>query len=125
MNSKRKLIILGVIFFSFFILSFRSPFIRISNTTDMDFDQVTVGFPSRTINYGPLKAHAVSDYAWTWEAYSYAAVEVKAGNLQGSLQPEDYFGQKPLPIGFYTYEIFMEASTNDTTGNIPINTSLK
>lgn len=77
--------------------------IRIKNASTLTFDEVTVG--DQEILHMNVAPEAYSDYLEYETAYTYAYIEIKAGEETYILQPIDFVGETPLPIGFYTYEL--------------------
>ncbi|SNR42495.1 hypothetical protein SAMN04488009_1594 [Maribacter sedimenticola] len=75
--------------------------IRLSNVTDMDFENIIVN----TTNYGNLKSNQVSEYKNFNKAYRYAYVELNIGEETYIIQPIDYVGETPLTNGNYTYQL--------------------
>lgn len=77
--------------------------IRIKNTSSFVFDSVIVGDAQEPhMNIAP---DSYSEYFIYEEAYRYAYIEIISGEETFILQPIDFVGETPLPIGFYTYEL--------------------
>lgn len=77
--------------------------LRIQNTSSLVFDSVIVGdAPEPHLNIVP---DAYSEYLIYEEAYQYAYIEIVSGEESFILQPNDFVGETPLPIGFYTYQL--------------------
>ena len=77
--------------------------IRIKNKSSLVFDSVIVGDAQEPhMNIAP---DGYSDYLSYEEAYRYAYIEIASGEETFILQPIDFVGETPLPIGFYTYEL--------------------
>ena len=77
--------------------------IRIRNISDLNFDRVQVGEEDKIHeNIGP---DSFSDYLQYELAYRFAFIEIQAGAETYVLQPIDFVGEEPLPIGLYTYEL--------------------
>ena len=77
--------------------------IRIKNNSSIVFDAVIVGTamePHMNVTPGSF-----SEYFIYEEAYRYAYIEITSGEEIFILQPIDFVGETPLPIGFYTYEL--------------------
>lgn len=75
--------------------------VRIKNDSSILFDAVIVGTaPEPHLNVSPGN---YSDYFMYEEAYRYAYIEITSGEETFILQPIDFFGETPLPVGFYTY----------------------
>jgi hypothetical protein len=79
--------------------------IRIGNKSSMNFDRVTVNFPSGQVEYGRVEKGASTDYRRAEKAYGYAQIEVLASGKTFTLQPQDYMGERPLDPGRYTYAL--------------------
>jgi len=77
--------------------------IRIKNSSSLVFDAVLVGTATEPhLNVTP---DSYSDYYVYEEAYRYAYIEITSGEETYVLQPIDFVGETPLPVGFYTYEL--------------------
>ena len=77
--------------------------IRIKNSSALLFDSVEVGeAPEAYTNVAPDE---YSDYQEFETAYTYAFVQITSGEETYTLQPIDFVGETPLPLGFYTYEL--------------------
>lgn len=77
--------------------------VRIKNNSSFVFDEVTVGTaiePHLNITPGSYSPYFIYE-----EAYRYAYIEITSGEELFILQPIDFVGETPLPIGFYTYEL--------------------
>lgn len=77
--------------------------IRIKNNSAIVFDAVIVGTatePHMNITPGEFSMYFIYE-----EAYRYAYIEITSGEETFVLQPIDFVGETPLPIGFYTYEL--------------------
>lgn len=78
--------------------------VRISNTSETDFDRVVVVFPEQgQVDYGAVRKGGLSQFRTTKKAYRYAGIRVKIGQRELTLNPIDYVGEKPLEPGRYTY----------------------
>ena len=82
--------------------------VSIRNDSEVDFDEVVVGFPEEQENYGALAAGGKSKYREVSSAYRYAYVEVQAGGGTYKLQPTDYVGEELLGSGRFTYALDLE-----------------
>lgn len=77
--------------------------LRIKNVSSLIFDEVVVGEATEThMNVSP---DSYSEYLIYETAYSYAFIQITSGEDTYVLQPIDFVGETPLPIGFYTYEL--------------------
>lgn len=75
--------------------------VRIKNNSSIIFDAVIVGTaPEPHLNVTPDSYSAYFIYE---EAYRYAYIEISSGEETFILQPIDFVGETPLPVGFYTY----------------------
>lgn len=77
--------------------------VRIKNNSSLVFDEVIVGTamePHLSITPG-----SYSPYFMYEEAYRYAYIKITSGEETFVLQPIDFVGETPLPIGLYTYEL--------------------
>ncbi len=77
--------------------------IRIKNTSNIAFDEVQVADAEEV-----HKNVSSGDYSGYFEyetAYQYAFIQIRSGEETFTLQPIDFVGETPLPIGFYTYEL--------------------
>ncbi len=79
--------------------------IAIRNDTSISFDGVRVRFPDTVVSYGPLAPGAASRFERVTRAYSYAAVVVRVGVKEYTLQPIDYVGEELLAPGRYLYAL--------------------
>ena len=77
--------------------------IRIRNVSGLHFDEVQVGEQEEP--YTDIAPDSFSDYMEYEEAYPYAYVAITVGEETFVLQPIDFVGATPLPIGLYTYEL--------------------
>lgn len=77
--------------------------IRIKNTSALIFDSVQVGeSPEPFLNVGPDEYSGYQEFE---TAYTYAFIQISSGEETYTLQPIDFVGETPLPLGFYTYEL--------------------
>lgn len=77
--------------------------IRIKNVSSILYNTVQVGTEDNLHkNIGPDK---YSEYLEYETAYTYSYVRIIAGEETYVLQPIDFVGESPLPLGFYTYEL--------------------
>jgi hypothetical protein len=77
--------------------------IRVRNVSTINFDLVQVGDEEKI--HEDLAADSFSDYLEYEEAYSYAYIRIESSEETYVLQPIDFVGETPLPIGLYTYEL--------------------
>jgi hypothetical protein len=78
--------------------------IRVLNDSGADMKIVIVG----TIDYGDIKAGAVTDYQHWDEAYRYAYVSVIAEGKRIESVPIDYVGESRLGEGKFTYVLTLQ-----------------
>ena len=77
--------------------------IRVRNVSDITFDLVQVGDMEKIHeNVAPDSFTLYLEYE---EAYRYAYIRIESGTETYVLQPIDFVGETPLPIGLYTYEL--------------------
>lgn len=77
--------------------------IRIKNSSNVTFDSVQVGSGENVyLNVAP---DDYSEYQEFEEAYEFNSVQIEANGETFVLQPIDFVGENPLPIGFYTYDL--------------------
>jgi hypothetical protein len=79
--------------------------IRLTNLSDIDFENVTITFVSEEIDYGALPAGATSGYQTVKEAYRYAAIFITSNGQTQNMFPIDYVGETPLATGRYIYAL--------------------
>lgn len=78
--------------------------LRIKNLSDVTFTRVQVGADDKI--HTNIAAGYFSDYLeYEEETYKYAYINILAEGNTYTLQPIDFVGETPLPIGFYTYEL--------------------
>lgn len=82
-----------------------SVYIRIGNTSPVDFRSVEIRFPNSERKFGPVQSNNVSRYKEFEEAYRYGYIEVKTERDTYVLQPIDYMGESPLRSGMYTFKL--------------------
>lgn len=88
--------------------------IRIKNNSNLVFDQVQVG--AVEMIHENVASGEYSEYLEYEIAYRYAYIEIQSGAETYTLQPTDFVGETPLPLGLYTYELDV-----DTEGNVLLN----
>ncbi len=77
--------------------------IRVRNVSDLNFDRVQVG--EAEMVHENVEPDSFTDYLQYETAYRYAFIEIQSGAETFVLQPIDFVGETPLPIGLYTYEL--------------------
>ncbi|MEA1786838.1 hypothetical protein U1E44_12120 [Arenibacter sp. GZD96] len=77
--------------------------IRIKNSSNLTFDRVQVGVEGN--EYVNISSDDYSDYQEFEVAYTFNFIEIEANGETFVLQPIDFDGETPLPIGFYTYDL--------------------
>lgn len=77
--------------------------IRIKNGSELVYDSVQVGDAEEPVT--ALGPDEYSDYLEFETAYTYAFIQITSGEGIFTLQPIDFVGETPLPLGFYTYEL--------------------
>ncbi len=80
-------------------------YIRIVNSSPVDFMSVYIRFPESEYTYESLESGRTSRYQEFEEAYRYGYIEVKAQRETYVLQPIDYVGESPLRSGKYTFTL--------------------
>jgi hypothetical protein len=78
-------------------------FIRVSNASPYQFNNIEVKAPGGEHTYGAVAAGQKSAYKQFTKAYRYAYIKLAAQGQDLVLQPFDYVGETPLPPGQYTY----------------------
>ncbi|MCL5247063.1 hypothetical protein M4I21_14675 [Cellulophaga sp. 20_2_10] len=84
--------------------------IRIKNTSSLTYDTVQVG--EADMQHTAIAPDAFSEYLEYETAYNYASIIIEADGQTYTLQPIDYVGETPLPLGFYTYELNIIEESN-------------
>lgn len=77
--------------------------IRVRNVSEIAFDLVQVGDTEKT--HENVAPDSFTPYLEYEEAYRYAYILIESGTETFVLQPIDFVGETPLPIGLYTYEL--------------------
>ncbi|NNK74773.1 MAG: hypothetical protein HKP42_01785 [Maribacter sp.] len=86
--------------------------IRVKNVSTINYDTIQVGDDGMVHeNIGP---GSYSDYLIYDSAYRYAYIAINSADETYVLQPIDFVGETPLPLGFYTYEIGLDTESNVT-----------
>ncbi|MBO0321233.1 hypothetical protein J0X14_02915 [Muricauda sp. CAU 1633] len=80
-------------------------YIRLSNVSDFDFENIVVSPYGEQENYGNLAAGEISGYKEFDRAYSYGFIELTIDGETYTIQPIDYVGETPLAQGNYTYQL--------------------
>jgi len=86
--------------------------IRVKNVSSLNYDTIQVGGDEMT--HDNVAPDTYSDYLIYESAYRYAYIAIKSGEENFVLQPIDFIGETELPLGFYTYEIGLDAEGNVT-----------
>ena len=79
--------------------------VRITNKSNIDYDQVIAQIGSWRVNYGRLQAGQTSAYATVDMAYRYAYIEIHIGKQELFLRPIDYVGEEAYRTGSFTYAL--------------------
>ncbi|MGB5498344.1 MAG: hypothetical protein WBM77_05405 [Maribacter sp.] len=88
--------------------------IRVRNVSAINFDTIQVGGDEMVHTNIPPDEY--SGYLIYESAYSYAYINITSAEETYILQPIDFVGESALPLGFYTYEIGLDAE-----GNVSLN----
>lgn len=86
--------------------------IRVKNVSSISFDTIQVGGDEMVHNN--ILPDDYSGYLIYESAYRYAYINIKSAEETYILQPVDFVGETVLPLGFYTYEIGLDAEGNVT-----------
>ena len=86
--------------------------IRVKNISSINFDTIQVGGDEMV--HTNILADDYSGYLIYESAYRYAYINIKSEEETYILQPIDFVGETVLPLGFYTYEIGLDAEGNVT-----------
>lgn len=89
--------------------------LRVANASQWNFEQVLVGFPEESLDYGSIPAGGASEYRVARKAYRYGRIEVRAGGTPMEMQPIDHVGEAPLSPGSYTYRIAIDTLRQELT----------
>ncbi|MGC1310126.1 MAG: hypothetical protein WA885_23095 [Phormidesmis sp.] len=79
--------------------------IQVSNQSDFEMNDISIGFPSQTEDYGSLAPGETTAYRTVSESYRYALVETTVNGKLARWLPIDYVGEALIPNGNYTYEL--------------------
>lgn len=85
-----------------------SVYIRIVNSSPIDFKSAYIRFPKSEHTFGVFESGRSSRYQKFEEAYRYGYIEVKTERETYVLQPIDYVGESPLNNGKYTFKLNVE-----------------
>jgi len=80
------------------------PHIRVENRSAADFKDVVVNGKQ----FGDIKAGAATNYQVMERAYKYSRVSLSTDSGPLSIRPIDYFGERQLGIGNYTYVLTIQ-----------------
>lgn len=80
-------------------------YIRLSNVSAYDYQNITVNPSNGRLDYGDLDSGELSEYQMVTKAYRYAFVELEIAGETYMIQPIDYVGESTLSSGYYTYQI--------------------
>ena len=86
--------------------------IRVKNVSSISFDTIQVGGDEMV--HTNILSDDYSGYLIYEIAYRYAYINIKSVEEIYILQPIDFVGETVLPLGFYTYEIGLDAEGNVT-----------
>ena len=84
--------------------------IRVKNVSSINFDTIQVGGDEMV--HTNILPDEYSGYLIYESAYSYAYINITSAEETYILQPIDFVGESALPLGFYTYEIGLDAEGN-------------
>ncbi|WKB82079.1 hypothetical protein QYR09_03365 [Cellulophaga lytica] len=93
--------------------------IRIKNVSAVAYDVVQINGDTENVHID-VASGEVSEYFEYETAYAYAAVVIEADGQTYTLQPIDYVGETPLPLGFYTYELNITEEGNGVVLNLVV-----
>lgn len=86
--------------------------IRIKNTSDKDFSNITISADCKKVNYGTLKSGQTSCYEIYEKMYRYASITLQIDGKEYKLMPVDFVGETPLGIGKFTYAVAFTSPEN-------------
>jgi hypothetical protein len=81
--------------------------LRLRNGTEHDLESLIV---EETLDYGALPAGEQSEYLPAEYLYATALIVGVSGDFRVMYVPVDHVGERPLPPGYYTYELHAEPS---------------
>lgn len=84
--------------------------IRVRNEGATVLQDVKVNFRGQVESFGDLQPGASSEYRKVAASFSYGLSEAKVGGTPMKLQPTDFFGEKLLPPGDYTWGLAPEGA---------------
>ncbi len=93
--------------------------IRIKNVSAVAYDVVQINGDTENVHID-VASGEVSEYFEYETAYAHAAVVIEADGQTYTLQPIDYVGETPLPLGFYTYELNITEEGNGVVLNLVV-----
>lgn len=88
-----------------------TPFIRLWNRSDVDFEDVHFQILEQTEQIRLIEAGLSTDYIAFETAYTYGWLELTADGKELSMIPIDYVGETPLEPGYYTYALDVQDDT--------------
>ena len=88
--------------------------IRVKNVSAINYDTIQVGGDDMV--HTNIHPDDYSGYLIYEIAYRYAYINITSAEETYILQPIDFVGETVLPLGFYTYEIGLDAE-----GNVSLN----
>lgn len=83
------------------VIAERRVYLRLRNSSDVEFDWVQVWGPQGEVAYQVLPAHAESEYV-RYDAYPYSNLRANSGHTRYAHRVSD-FAEAPLGDGYYTY----------------------
>ncbi|EWH12826.1 hypothetical protein KLA_12619 [Cellulophaga geojensis KL-A] len=93
--------------------------IRIKNVSAVAYDVVQINGDTENV-HTDVASGALSDYFEYETAYAYASIVIETEEQTYTLQPIDYVGETPLPLGFYTYELNITEEGNSVELNLVV-----
>ncbi len=87
--------------------------VRIKNTSDKDYANVTIGADCKKVNYGTIRSGETSCYEIYDKIYRYASTTLQIDGKEYKLMPIDFVGETPLGLGKFTYAISIVNSQNN------------
>ncbi|MDE3743944.1 hypothetical protein [Maribacter polysaccharolyticus] len=86
--------------------------IRVKNVSTLPYDAIQVG--DEEMVHTNLASDSYSEYLAYETAYVYAYIHILVGEETYVLQPIDFVGESPLPLGYYTYEVGLDENGDVT-----------
>jgi hypothetical protein len=114
----KKLFLISLLFCLLLACSEENPehssgvFIRIRNTSTLDYADVYVDTGGGEFNYESISSKGTTPYHVFESAYRYAYVSLKIDGVNYTFHPIDYVGEQQLANGGYTYEIMANPDGN-------------